>query len=314
MASSSPPPIYTPRRARNPPRQRLISYNDTSSLTSSYLPCQPPSEAEVYPTDQYDQYNSSTRTPPPPPPPPPPYSSILLLVHPDDADDNINPADIPMMTRIRLYVTETINEGIRATVSSPASHWLILCLLIANTLLFMLLVYNVEESGAVMVDGYATGAFGPADTAATTTTTGGGGYSVGERLRGRTGGVCRCPLGGGVQDVCFGVFEMIRRAGEQGVDAMGGMGEKGWIGGYEEYEKLRKWEMCVMEVRKVKEWREWVVWMVLPVQCILEMVAAWVWWLCLVEEEREVQTLQRRLEEEEWERERGLEKMEVGEF
>ncbi|KAJ6259596.1 hypothetical protein Dda_5234 [Drechslerella dactyloides] len=53
--------------------------------------------------------------------------------------------------------------------------------------------------------------------------------------------------------------------------------------------KLEGWRSCVWQVRAVRAWRWWMLWMVLPGQCLLEVAVAWLWWRCLVEDEREEQ-------------------------
>ncbi|KAF3910165.1 hypothetical protein ABW21_db0200357 [Orbilia brochopaga] len=52
-------------------------------------------------------------------------------------------------------------------------------------------------------------------------------------------------------------------------------------------DKMQMWRMCVWQVRAVRAWRWWMQWMVLPGQCLLEIAVAWVWWRCLVDDERE---------------------------
>ncbi|KAK6344385.1 hypothetical protein TWF696_008022 [Orbilia brochopaga] len=68
----------------------------------------------------------------------------------------------------------------------------------------------------------------------------------------------------------------------------GGVGvvEVGSSSGVEEY-KMQMWQSCVWQVRAVRGWRWTMQWLVLPGQCLLEIVGAWVWWRCLVEDEQE---------------------------
>ncbi|KAF3916187.1 hypothetical protein AA313_de0206662 [Arthrobotrys entomopaga] len=174
-------------------------------------------------------------------------------------------------------------------------HSLILGFLIANTVVFALLVYNLESYTAA--------------TAAAAVSTAGG------------VSVCRCPLNNGDTRTCMKVFEMIEGVGvgkrrvygpppptaavavARGFDVdgggEGGMAGKGWIGDdYEGFERLRMWKMCVEEVEAVREWRDWVIWVLMPLQCLVEVVVGWGWWLCLVEEEKMEEEERRKKEEE----------------
>ncbi|KAK6542007.1 hypothetical protein TWF694_007778 [Orbilia ellipsospora] len=175
-------------------------------------------------------------------------------------------------------ILHKIRTTIRRLKPTPTAHKLVLTFLIANTVLFALLVYNLESAAAVAARG--------------------------EEL-------CRCPLNNGDTRTCVKVFEMIEGAvGVYGppstaTDASKGgdiMAAKGWIGDYEGFEKLRMWEMCHKEVRAVVEWREWVLWVLMPLQCLVEIVVAWGWWLCLVEQEKMEEEQEERRRREELER------------
>ncbi|RVD83141.1 uncharacterized protein DFL_007540 [Arthrobotrys flagrans] len=138
-------------------------------------------------------------------------------------------------------------------------HRLLFCFLLLNTALFALIVYNLDETSLLTIPGAE------------------------DRI-------CPCPL----QQLNYP--PPVPR--EYGSVALSGrwaaVGEcyaflnKG-VGVLErkEYEKLGVWRECVEEVGKVREWREWAMWVAIPVMCVVEAVAAWSWWWCLREVERE---------------------------